>query len=892
MNRVTHSASFLFAVGASLLAGCLNDDDPELAIDETSQAATISTVRVTLDPNLRPAQATLAGRPLAQLADAEGRRTDFITNEVIVRPRDPAELAAFLARTGGVVVKSDAVPTPPAGMRTPRRPTAAEQVAKRFVVRLTPPAGSVATLGSNLQALGFGGVVLISAQPGLDLLALVSREQRAGLAIRPNFVARPTDMVHDSFESGAVDPSNAFSWGGFQARPALDGANTSRAWQLIAAFGPPIQKRAIAIIDGGFWLSSDGTPKIMAEEAGTDLPAKPVQWDFVDGDQFADGTNPSSCTGGTPCPWHGNRSASVSTAIMGNMNNAVGSGALVAEPWLFKSDLSDGATMAALATARAWGADVVSMSFGGECGGACQWWRGDEYFDAFADASAAGLVLVSTAGNSPHDVTAVSYMPCTIPDVICVGAASDNPAHPKLDYSGHGARVDIFAPTNFLAMDDESHPEEGLPRAGGTSASAPFVAGVIAMLRHVDPSLSPAQVRALLQTTAHTNSTDPLVPHYIDAYAAVRDAMGYQLANDALEVFEGVGGVPLPEGTFSTERVIHDAFDNDLYTLDMKSWAHVNLDIRHMRELGAITVALEPLDGQAAPETVTYKSLPAYLDLDTRTNNNTLARFTYCAPGKYRVRIRSTHEQPYAVRIASFESAKFDPDAYENNNSSGVAKSVSKTSDVVTNHTWADVDYYKFTNLPLSFPWMPSLPWSTVKRVTMAFQHGPATVQVTLDPAFGSYQMTYGPAKDFDFTLPHEGIYEVKVTPTTAGRYTFTQGDESALRFDPTLPELGAWVIDMEGPVTRYLPRAGELVVMGGLGGKRELSVAGDGLRFELLDINGRVLAEGRPQLDARGQLLGYTLPLHLLEGSAIGLLQVSRTDEVVGLTSYTMSAR
>ena len=65
-------------------------------------------------------------------------------------------------------------------------------------------------------------------------------------------------------------------------------------------------------------------------------------------------------SGGFTGPWHGNASASVATARIGNFQGAAGVGGTVATPLLFKTDGSLDYYFRCLHVCLAWGIDVSS----------------------------------------------------------------------------------------------------------------------------------------------------------------------------------------------------------------------------------------------------------------------------------------------------------------------------------------------------------------------------------------------------------------------------------------------------------------------------------------------------------------------------------------------------
>jgi len=149
------------------------------------------------------------------------------------------------------------------------------------------------------------------------------------------------------------------------------------------------------------------------------------------------------------------------------------------------------------------GVDVLNLSFG----------RNQSVpviRDAIEYATDQGTVVVASAGN---ELTDDPHYPSDYSDVLSVvWLAEDGQGLPDFNRSQFGIGVDIGAPgtdvfsTNFPSdeLSSGSNPEESDLYAGntGSSFSAPQVAGAAALLRSVDPSLSPGSIRSILTSTA------------------------------------------------------------------------------------------------------------------------------------------------------------------------------------------------------------------------------------------------------------------------------------------------------------------------------------------------------------------------------------------------------
>lgn len=471
--------------------------------------------RYQIDAALQPAPRPSSTQPVDAIQDDEKKTTYFVANQLLVATSDLAQAEAVAARYSGRVVGNDAVPEPPAGSGLTLKPEFLTPT--QFTVEIDTAAVSLAALADEATAAGFKGEARFSSEAGAKLFAVLVKEKQAGVSVAPNLVHQgallTSSREHPDGFGGNFD---AFTFAPFASTGAK--SNVHAAWQLVAAHNSftPVW---VAVIDSGFWLDATGKP--MSSVPGpawvSDFDASPVQYDFAEDDRLAGGPSLMNCTGGSVCNWHGDGSAATASGALDNQYGGAGSGALVSKPMLFRVAGNVDQEARAIRTAVAWGASVINMSLGGECDNfICDGYLEFNMYPALRNARDNGVVVVAAAGNSTLDTHSV---PCKGDAVICVGALDDFSQN-AIGYSNWGQFVDLWAPTNILTQ-PTGDTTPNLDFHGGTSAASPFVAGVVAMLKAHQGSLTSDQVLQILRDTGWS-SPDARVTRAVNAYAALR----------------------------------------------------------------------------------------------------------------------------------------------------------------------------------------------------------------------------------------------------------------------------------------------------------------------------------------------------------------------------------
>ena len=282
------------------------------------------------------------------------------------------------------------------------------------------------------------------------------------------------------------------------------GVQAQKAW-LVTRGNPEI---VVAILDTGSTIHPD--------LVGQTVPGYDMITDSVragDGDaRDSDPSDEGDWDDEFESSWHGTHVAGIINALGNNSLGAIGVAPKVKVQHVrvlghdggLDSDIVSGIIWASGGPVgslplNATPARVINLSLGGE--GVCP----QQYQTAINDAISRGTVLVVAAGNS--SVPASTFVPANCDGVIVVAATND--LGKQAEFSNYGDVVDIAAPgENIVSTMNDGDTGVGSPiyaLKSGTSMAAPFVAGIVALMLSVDPSLTPTDVEARI--TDQSNQT-------------------------------------------------------------------------------------------------------------------------------------------------------------------------------------------------------------------------------------------------------------------------------------------------------------------------------------------------------------------------------------------------
>ncbi|HUQ39552.1 MAG TPA: S8 family serine peptidase [Acidimicrobiales bacterium] len=392
-----------------------------------------------------------------------------------VRAAATATVGAVLGLTAGVApAAAEAAPVTPV-LAPVLAPVVAPAAAAGEVLVAVRPGTDAAAVASRLgvervrSVPGRSDVLVVEAPVGdeADVAARLDADPAVTWA-SPNAVAHVAAVPND--------PLYRYQWHLGNRATAAGSAN------LVAAAGNRTGLGVkVAVIDTGV-------------TAHADLDGVLPGFDYVDND-----SDPSDLHG------HGTH---VAGTVAESTDNGIGAAGVAPGASILpvrvldaKGDGTYDKIIAGINYAVSNGAKILNLSFAGSVdGGLC---------DAVARATAAGTLVVAAAGN---DAGAVAY-PAACAQAVSVSAVTMDGR--LASYSNRGSQVTIAAPGGDGVNDTngDGYPDgvlqystlggaPGYYFSSGTSMASPHVAGAAALALEVTPSLTPAQLRSVLTTSA------------------------------------------------------------------------------------------------------------------------------------------------------------------------------------------------------------------------------------------------------------------------------------------------------------------------------------------------------------------------------------------------------
>jgi serine protease len=367
--------------------------------------------------------------------------------------------------------------------------------------------------GENLdfqRRLGTGAALV-------DLGEQLSKADVADVVAEYQADSQVAYVVPDRLNKPLADPNDteySKQWDLFEAAA---GMRVPGAWDTATGSGV-----TVAVIDTGYVTHSDLAANIVAGYDFISDTAVSVDGNGRDNNPADPGDwyRTNECGSGIPASdssWHGTHVAGTIAAVTNNNKGVAGIAynakispvRVLGKCGGYDSDIIDAITWSSGGTvsgvpANANVAKVINMSLGGSgsCTSATQ--------TAINNAVNRGTTVVVAAGNS--NANAANYSPASCNNVISVAATSRTGA--RATYSNYGSVVDIAAPggqtstgtangiLSTLNSGAQGPGSENYEYYQGTSMAAPHIAGLAALAKSANSSLTPAQIESAIKTNA------------------------------------------------------------------------------------------------------------------------------------------------------------------------------------------------------------------------------------------------------------------------------------------------------------------------------------------------------------------------------------------------------
>jgi hypothetical protein len=497
-----------------------------------------------IDPSIMPTLPSLPGlnggspRLVGVVSGPSGQPEEFVVDEVVFHPESAEDLNKFLAKYNGTVLRDGRPHLLPGVSPLPGLP----ETTGWYLIHVDLNRSSLDDMAFNLERSGLFGQLSFSSEEAARLISLAAREYDLGVS--PNFLgvlAQTCKVCEHPVSATQYLDAAKWWWMTEDDDPNTLGdqglsIGVIRAWEYVKYKGYPPNNGpytpiTLAVIDSGFDLDeTTGKPLNGNLDYWVDYTGKPPQIDAIEADFTAGGHGIGFTNCNDDACWHGQEVFGVAAGLSRNHFGTAGtSGGWEVRPLVIKVNGDRNSWATAVYDAVYNSADVINMSMGGDCGYFCRnFGGGNELKAAVETARIYDTIVVAAAGNKGQNINDVDNYPCTLNGAVCVGAiAPDGYAR---DYSNYGSVVDMWAPDGIFStvtrqsamVDNDNLGENELDVFYGTSCSSPFLAGIVSLMKMLDPSITYDQVRSILRNTSNPSyDLYHVTTGYVDAYRAV-----------------------------------------------------------------------------------------------------------------------------------------------------------------------------------------------------------------------------------------------------------------------------------------------------------------------------------------------------------------------------------
>lgn len=248
-------------------------------------------------------------------------------------------------------------------------------------------------------------------------------------------------------------------------------------------------------------------------------------------------------------------------------------------------DILEGAKAIDYAIAK--GASVISASWGARVSRS----YARPLIEAIERAGAAGIPFVVAAANDGRDNDKAEYYPTNANTDNTIAVAATSRYDSRASFSNYGkGKVHVGAPGEDIVS---TIPGNRYTEMSGTSMATPLVAGIVAFLRAQDPTLTPLQLRSLLQASGDQIGIDVACNCRVNAFTAVDMLLSKKM-------FVSPYGASIPKGeskafkaVFGQAPFVYSSSNASVGTIDKNGLLKANSE-------GETVVTIKDATGQSA----------------------------------------------------------------------------------------------------------------------------------------------------------------------------------------------------------------------------------------------------------------------------------------------------